>query len=71
MSTATFTVDPAAVKALEARAQFMTVNTIDFTDLLTVEVGGQDTDVIITMETAEYLYTQLGFLLGKPEGSQS
>lgn len=54
-----------AVAALTARARFMTVNTIDLTDLLTVEIGGQDEDVVITRATAEYLYDQLGFLLGK------
>lgn len=50
--------------AVQARARYMGVNTIDMTDLLTVEIGGQEEDVVITMETAEYLYRQLGFLLG-------
>lgn len=54
------------VAATRARARFMTVNSIDFTDLFTFEVGGYDEDVVITTETAEYLHHQLGMLLGKP-----
>jgi hypothetical protein len=53
--------------AVRARARYMGVNTIDMTDLLTVEIGGQEEDVVITMETAEYLYRQLGFILGHEE----
>jgi hypothetical protein len=58
-------VNPEIVTALRKRARFMTVNTIDFTDLLTVEVGGFEGDVVITTETAEYLYNQLACVLGK------
>jgi hypothetical protein len=50
--------------AITARARYMGVNTVDMTDLFTVEIGGQDEDVIITTETAEYLYQQLAYLLG-------
>lgn len=53
------------VAELRARAAYMGINTIDLTDLFTVEIGGQDGDVIITTETAEHLYHQLTFLLGK------
>ena len=44
----------------------MTVNSVDFTDgqLFTVEIEGHESDVVISRETAEYLYAQLGFLLG-------
>jgi hypothetical protein len=59
------TVAPEALAALQARARYMGVNTVDFTDLFTVEIGGQDEDVIITTETAEYLYAQLACVLGK------
>jgi len=53
------------VAAVAARARFVTVNTVDLTDLFTVEICGQAEDVIITTETAEYLWTKLGDLLGK------
>jgi hypothetical protein len=51
--------------AVTARARYMGVNTIDLTDLFTVEIGGQAEDVVITTATAEYLYDQLGLLLGR------
>lgn len=51
--------------AVRARARYMGVNTIDLTDLFTVEIGGQAEDVVITHETAEYLHQQLSDLLGK------
>jgi hypothetical protein len=50
--------------ATTARARYMGVNTIDLTDLFTVEVGGQTEDIVITRETAEYLHARLGDLLG-------
>jgi hypothetical protein len=52
------------VAAIRARARYMGVNTVDLTDLFTVEIGGQDEDVIITTETARYLHRQLTDLLG-------
>jgi hypothetical protein len=52
------------VAAVAARARYMGINTVDLTDLFTVEIGGQEEDVIITTETAEYLYRQLADLLG-------
>lgn len=61
------TPNPVLVDALRKRARMMTVNTVDLTDLFTVEIGGMDLDVIITPETAEYLYRQLGLLLGHQE----
>lgn len=56
-------VNVAAVEALHARARYMGANSIDGTDLITVEVGGQDEDVILTHDSALYLYRQLGMLL--------
>lgn len=55
------------LKKITARARYMGVNTVDMTDLFTVEIGGQEEDVIITRDTAEYLYRQLGDLLGHAE----
>lgn len=57
----------ANLAAVTARARYIGINTIDFTDLFTVEIGGQDEDVVITRETAEHLRYQLNFLLGDEE----
>lgn len=45
--------------ALRARAQCLIPATIDGTDLLTVEVSGQDRDIIINPEDAEYLRAKM------------
>ena len=50
--------------ALRARARMIIPDTIEGTDLFTVEVGGYDGDVILTRENAEYLHWKLALILG-------
>jgi len=52
--------------ALRARAQRLIPDTIMGTDLITVEVGGQPEDIILTPEFAEYLHWKLALCLGLP-----
>jgi hypothetical protein len=52
--------------ALRARAQMLIPDSIEGTDLITVEVGGQPEDIIITRENAEYLHWKLALILGLP-----
>ena len=52
--------------ALRARAQMLIPDTILGTDLITVEVGGQPDDIIITQEFAAYLHWKLALILGLP-----
>jgi hypothetical protein len=52
--------------ALRARAQMLIPDSIEGTDLITVEVGGMDGDVILTRENAEYLHWKLALILGLP-----
>ena len=49
---------------LRARAQRIIPDTIEGTDLITVEISGQDRDVILTPEYAEYLLWKLTLCLG-------
>lgn len=57
--------------ALRARAQHLIPDRIEGTDLITVEVGGQPEDIILTQEHAEYLHWKIALVLGLPceEGS--
>jgi len=50
--------------ALRARARILIPDTIEGTDLITVEVGGQPGDVIITTEHAKYLHYKIACILG-------
>ena len=52
--------------ALRARAQKLIPDSIEGTDLITVEVGGQEGDVILTRDDAEYLHWKLALILGLP-----
>ena len=52
--------------ALRARAQMLIPDTIMGTDLITVEVGGQPDDIIITQDYAKYLHWKLALILGLP-----
>lgn len=52
--------------ALRARAQRLIPDSIEGTDLITVEVGGQPEDIILTREYAEYLHWKLALILGLP-----
>jgi hypothetical protein len=52
--------------ALRARAQVLIPDEIIGTDLITVEVGGEPRDVILTRENAEYLHEKLAGILGYP-----
>jgi hypothetical protein len=52
--------------ALRARAQRLIPDTIMGTDLITVEVGGQPDDIILTPEFAAYLHWKLALILGLP-----
>jgi hypothetical protein len=52
--------------ALRARAQMIMADSIEGTDLITVEVGGQPQDVILTRDNAEYLHWKLALLLDLP-----
>lgn len=52
--------------ALRARAQRLIPDTVEGTDLITVEVGGQSGDIILTREYAEYLHWKLALILGLP-----
>ena len=52
--------------ALRARAQRLIPDSIEGTDLITVEVGGQAEDIILTREHAEYLHWKLALVLGLP-----
>jgi hypothetical protein len=61
-----------ATKVLQGRARYMGVDSVEFFDskpasFFTVEVGGQEDDIIITRETAEYLWDKLGWVLGKEQ----
>lgn len=51
-------------QALRARAQRLIPDTVEGTDLITVEVQGQSEDVILTREYAEYLHWKLALILG-------
>lgn len=51
---------------LRARARMIIPDSIEGTDLITVEVGGYPGDVILTQENAEYLHHKLAMLLGLP-----
>lgn len=50
--------------ALRARAVMLIPDSIIGTDLITVEVSGQDQDLIITRKEAEYLHWKLAVVLG-------
>lgn len=50
--------------ALRARARILIPDTIEGTDLITVEVGGQPEDLIITQEHAKYLHYKIASILG-------
>ena len=52
--------------ALRARAQMLIPDTILGTDLITVEVGGQPEDIILTQKDAAYLHWKLALILGLP-----
>ena len=52
--------------ALRARAQMLIPDTIVGTDLITVEVGGQPEDIILTPDGAKYLHWKLALILGLP-----
>ena len=52
--------------ALRARAQILIPDTILGTDLITVEVGGQSEDIILTQEDAQYLHDKLAMILDAP-----
>lgn len=52
--------------ALRARARMLIPDSIEGTDLITVEVGGQPEDIIITREDAVYLHWKLALILGLP-----
>jgi len=52
--------------ALRARARRLIPDSIEGTDLITVEVGGLPDDIILTPEYAEYLHWKLALLLGLP-----
>jgi hypothetical protein len=52
--------------ALRARAQILIPDTIVGTDLITVEVGGQSEDIILTQEDAKYLHYKIASILGLP-----
>lgn len=54
------------VAALRSRAQMLIPDSIEGTDLITVEVGGQEGDIILTRENAEYLHWKLALILGLP-----
>jgi hypothetical protein len=60
--------DDRSEAALRARAQRLIPDSIMGTDLITVEVSGQERDVILTREYAEYLHWKLALLLGLPCG---
>lgn len=49
--------------ALRARAVMVTADSIIGTDLITVEVSGQEQDLIITRKEAEYLHWKLAVVL--------
>lgn len=53
-----------SVAALRARAQSMNADEVMGTDLITVEVSGQEGDVILTQEGAKYLHGKLSHLIG-------
>jgi hypothetical protein len=46
-------------------------DSIEGTDLITVEVGGQPEDIILTRKDAEYLHWKLALILGLPCEDQS
>ena len=54
------------VEELRRRARHIGADSIDGTDLITVEVGGMSTDVILTREGAEYLHWKLALILDLP-----
>lgn len=65
MTSKTATTFEERVAALRARAKGTpTINTIDLTDLYTMEVPGQDTDVILTEDAVRYLHWKCADLLG-------
>lgn len=53
-----------SVAALRARAGYMNADSVMGTDLITVEVGGMEGDVILTQEDAKYLHNKLADLVG-------
>jgi len=54
------------VAALRERATLLIPDSIEGTDLITVEVGGQEGDIILTREGAEYLHWKIALILGLP-----
>ena len=55
-----------SIAELRKRARRMIADSIDGTDLITVEIGGQPDDVILTREDAKYLHWKLALLLDLP-----